>query len=68
MEENIVQRSWKNFDFHPLILRCLIEKNFNTPTEIQSQVLPYTKQKLDLIIASKTVLIMIIYLSFNVFN
>jgi len=46
--------AWDQFNLNPLVVKCLLENNYKTPTDVQSHSLPYHEYKTDLILASKT--------------
>ena len=52
----IKDSAWNKFNLNPLVVKCLLENNYLSPTDIQSHSLTYHEYKTDLILASKTVI------------
>ena len=46
--------SFENFAFQPFIYQALVEKNFKTPTEVQSKLIPLIQQGRSVVGQSQT--------------
>jgi len=50
---------WNSFNLNSLLVKGLLENGYMKPTDIQAHSLPYHQYKTDLILASKTVIIIL---------